>query len=99
MVRVEMWSGADALDMPHLATVLPEEREKYRNEIEVVLKVIMEKKKVHKDVRWGNIGKYRGGNGNDKTVVFDLHDVVDYNADPHHTYIEESMESLYSDRT
>lgn len=32
MVNVEMWSGAYALVMPHLATVLTEEREKYRNE-------------------------------------------------------------------
>eukprot|EP01039_Chlorochromonas_danica_P011404 gene11404-12745_t len=31
MVKLEQWSGADALVMPHLATVLKEERELYRD--------------------------------------------------------------------
>ena len=99
MVNVEMWSGAYALVMPHLATVLTEEREKYRKKIEVVLTAFMEKKKVHKDVRWRNIGKYRREDGEVEIVIFDLHNVVDYDANSHHSWIEESMKSLYLDRT
>lgn len=57
MVKVEMWSGASALVMPHFSTVPTEEREMYRNAIQEVLLSIMEKKKVRKDVRWRNIGK------------------------------------------
>ena len=57
MVKLEMWSGASALVMPHFSTLPTEEREKYRNAIQEVLLSIMEKKKVRKDVRWCNIGK------------------------------------------
>ena len=57
IIKVEMWSGASALVMPHFSTVPTEEREMYRNAIQEVLLSIMEKKKVRKDVRWRNIGK------------------------------------------
>ena len=99
MVKVGRWSGANILVMPHLAIVLTEEREICRVEIELELTVIMEKKKVLKDVRWPKIKKCRGKDGKAKMIVFDLHDVVDYDADSHHTWIEESMKSLYLDRT
>ena len=59
----------------------------------------MEKKKVLKDVRWPKIKKCRGKDGKVSIFVFDLHDVADYDADSHHTWIEESMKSLYLDRT
>jgi hypothetical protein len=37
MVRVEHWSGADALVMSHFSTVLESEREQYRDELFEVL--------------------------------------------------------------
>jgi hypothetical protein len=97
MVKVEMWSGANALVMPHFATVLVEERDRYNKEIREVLTAIKGKMKVHKDVRWRNIGKYSGEGGKVIIVVFDLHGVVDYDANTHQNWIEESMASLYSD--
>jgi hypothetical protein len=33
MVKLEHWSGADALVMPHFSTVLESEREQYKDEI------------------------------------------------------------------
>ena len=98
MVKVEMWSGADALVMPHLATVLTEEREKYRKEVKEVLTAIKSKAKVHRDVHWRNIGKYSREDGKVVIVVFDLHDVVDYNANTHQIWIEQTMANLYPDR-
>lgn len=99
MVKVEMWSGANALVMPHLATVLFEEQVKYRDEVEKVLTAITMKMKVHKDVCWRNIGKYRRKDGDVAIVVFDLNDVVDYNEKSDQNWIEDTMKSLYSGHT
>lgn len=52
MVKVEQWSGAHALIMPHSSTVLEQEREQYRDElVEVLTNKFMAKGKVHTDVR------------------------------------------------
>ena len=98
MVRVEHWSGADALVMPHFSTILASEREQYRNELVHVLTThFMNNGKVHRDVRWCNIGKYRSISGAAALVVFDLHDVVDYNVAAHDNWIENAMQSLFVD--
>lgn len=56
MVKLEQWSGADALVMPHFSTVLETERELYRGEVFQVLTThFMLNGKVHRDVRWCNI--------------------------------------------
>jgi hypothetical protein len=55
----------------------------------------MQNNKVHRDVRWRNIGKYRNRSGAVALVVFDLYDVVAYDVDAHHNRIEEAMHSLY----
>jgi hypothetical protein len=82
MVKLEHWSGADALVMPHFSTVLESEREQYKDEILQVLTTrFMQNGKVHRDVRWRNIGKYRSRSGAVVLVVFDLHDVADYDVD------------------
>jgi orotate phosphoribosyltransferase-like protein len=82
--------------MPHFSTVLESERELYKDDILQVLTThFMQNRKVHKDVRWRNIGKYKSRNGAIALVVFDLHDVVDYNVDAHHDWIENAMNSLY----
>lgn len=95
MVKLEHWSGADALVMPHFSTVLESEREQYKDEILQVLITRFEKNgKVHRDVRWRNIGKYRSRDGAVALVVFDLYDVVDYDVDAHHNWIEKAMHSL-----
>jgi hypothetical protein len=96
MVKIENWSGADALVMPHFSTVLVPEREQYKDKLLAVLTTrFMEKGKVHRDVRWRNIGKYRRKDGEVDLVVFDLHDVVDYNVDAHSDWIENAMKALY----
>ena len=96
MVKLEHWSGADALVMPHFSTVLDSEREEYRHELlEVLISHFMEKGKVHRDVRWRNIGKFRNRSGAVALVVYDLHDVVDYDVDVHHDWIEKAMQSLF----
>jgi hypothetical protein len=54
----------------------------------------MQNGKVHGDVRWCNIGKYRSRSGAVALVVFDLYDVVAYDVDAHHNWMEEAMQSL-----
>jgi len=96
MIKLEQWSGADALVMPHFSTVLEHEREQYKEELmNVLTSKFMENGKVHKDVRWCNIGKYRKSDSV-VLVVFDLHDVVDYNVDAHNDWIETTLKSLYN---
>ena len=95
MVKLEHWSGADALVMPHFSTVLESEREQYKDEIlQVLINRFMQNGKVHGDVRWCNIGKYRSRSGAVALVVFDLYDVVAYDVDAHHNWMEEAMQSL-----
>jgi hypothetical protein len=96
MIKIEYWSGAEALIMPHFSTVLESERENFADEIlEVLATHFFDKGKVHNDVRWRNIGKYRSKSGKVSLVVFDLHDVVDYHADAHRNWIENAMRSLF----
>jgi hypothetical protein len=96
MVKLERWSGADALVMPHFSTVLDSEREQYKDELVAVLNShFSEKGKVHGDVRWCNIGKYRNRSGAVALVVYDLNDVVDYDVEVHHDWIEKAIQSLY----
>jgi hypothetical protein len=96
MVKLEHWSGADALVMPHFSTVLESEREQYKDEISLVLTThFMQNGKVHKDVRWSNIGKYRNRSGAVALIVFDLYDVEDYDLDVHHDWIEKAMHYLF----
>ena len=99
MVRVEQWSGADALVMPHFSTVLQQERDLYKDELLEVLHKKFEKNgKVHRDVRWRNIGTYKSSGGKVVVVIYDLHDVVDYDvdSDAHNGWIEKSIQSLYT---
>jgi hypothetical protein len=97
MIKLEQWSGADALVMPHFSTVLEGEREQYREELRnVLISKFMDNGKVHRDVRWRNIGKYRNESGRVVLVLFDLHDVVDYNVDAHGGWIETAVKSLYN---
>lgn len=97
MIKLEQWSGADALVMPHFSTVLEDEREQYREELRnVLISKFMDNGKVHRDVRWRNIGKYRNESGRVVLVLFDLHDVVDYNVDAHGGWIEAAVKSLYN---
>lgn len=52
MVRVEHWSGTDALVMPHFSTVLESEREQYRDNLfDVLTTHFMQNGKMHRDVR------------------------------------------------
>ncbi len=97
MIKLEHWSGADALVMPHFSTVLEHERDQYRDElVNVLTSKFMENGKVHRDVCWRNIGKYRSRSGSVMLVVFDLYDVVDYNVDAHGDWIESAVKSLYN---
>ena len=82
--------------MPHFSTVLESEREQYKDTLrEVLVSHFWNNRKVHQDVRWQNIGKYRNRSGAVTLVVYDLNDVVDYNEDAHRDWIEVAMQSLY----
>ena len=95
MVKVERWSGADALVMPHFSTVLKQEREHYRAE---VMKVLDEKfvknGKVHQDVHWHNIGMYKKKD-EVAIVVYDLLNVIDYDDTIHNGWDRKVIISLY----
>jgi hypothetical protein len=95
-IRLEFWSGAFALVMPHFATVLVHEREMYMDQLMEVFSKFVRKKKVHQDVRWSNIGKYRSQSGEVKLVLFDLLDVVDYDEGVHNGWVDAAVNSLYS---
>jgi hypothetical protein len=98
MVKLERWSGADALVMPHFSTVFECEREQYKDELITVLNSkFMNNGKVHNDVHWRNIGKYRNKDGNVSLVLFDLRDVVDYNVDLHNNWIGDAVNTLFVD--
>ena len=82
--------------MPHFSTVLESERVQYKDELEkVLISRFMEKRKVHLDVRWRNIGKYRQKSGEVALVVYDLYSVVDYDENQHRGWIEKAMGSLF----
>lgn len=77
-VKLEMWSGADALVMPHFSTVLENEKLQYKDAIlNVLYDKFHSKKLVHRDVYWRNIGKYLTDDGV-SLVVFDLQSVTKY---------------------
>lgn len=96
MVKLENWSGADALVMPHFSAVLESEREQYRDELLEVLNThFFDKGKVHRDVRWRNIGKYCNRRGAVSLVVFDLNDVVNYDVAAHLDWIDTAIKSLF----
>jgi hypothetical protein len=97
MVRLELWSGAYALVMPHFSTVLEHEREEFKDElVEVLTSKFMKKGKVHRDICWSNIGKYRSLSGEVRLVVFDLLSVVDYEVAAHDGWIAAAVTSLYT---
>jgi hypothetical protein len=98
MIEVQLWSGDHALVMPHFSTVKEQEREQYREEVRNVLTdKFMSRGKVHRDVCWRNIGKYTNNHLQVVIVVFDLHDVVDFNDVANKDWINESMRSLYAE--
>lgn len=95
MIKLGQWLGADALDMLHFSTVLGLKREQYEDEVsQVLITHYMQNDKVHKDVRWHNIGKYRTSGGAVTLIAFDLHDVMDYEVDVHNKWIEKTMHFL-----
>lgn len=97
MVQIEVWSGSEALVMPHFSTVLESERDLYKKEIFQVLTTHFKHRgKVHNDVRWRNIGKYKKKNGAVALVVFDLYDIVDYDVSIHHDWIDRAIDSLFN---
>ena len=98
LVKVEMWSGSDALIMPHFSTILEEERNDFKVRIrEVLTEKFARKNIVHTDVRWRNIGKYKDRNGNLAIVIFDLHGLEDYDGAKanHDGWVERSIAELY----
>lgn len=97
MVQIDVWSGSEALVMPHFSTVLESERDLYKKEIFQVLTTHFKQRgKVHNDVRWRNIGKYKKKNGAVALVVFDLYDIVDYDVSIHHDWIDRAIDSLFN---
>ena len=97
MVKVQHWSGANALVMPHFSTVIKQDRQQQIEKVREVLKTkFMTKNKVHTDVCWRNIGRYKN-DVIDVIVVFDLHDVVEYDVSIHKDWINTAILRLEQD--
>ena len=97
MIKLENWSGSEALVMPHFSTVLEHERAGFEGELRNVLhSKFTGNKKVHNDVRWCNIGKYMDKNRNIALVVFDLYNVVDFRIEEHNNWIDTAINKLYN---
>ena len=85
--------------MPHFSNVIEQEREQYKDE---VIKVLNEKfiknRKVHRDVHWRNIGKYKM---EEKVafVVFDLNSLVDYDAATYSGWVDNAIISPYKNES
>ncbi len=95
LVRVEMWSGAEALVMPHFACILEHERDQYIDDIQsLLIRRFKDLDKVHTDVKWRNIGKYLRKDGKTSVVLYDLRAVVDYNESEHKYWIENAIRNL-----
>jgi hypothetical protein len=74
-VRIEHWSGQNALVMPHFTEVLEENRHLYKNAFfDTLTSKFISNGLFHGDEKWKNIGIYRE-DGVDIVVVFDLHSV------------------------
>jgi hypothetical protein len=75
LVRIERWSGENALVMPHFTEVLERDRSLYREALfETLSSKFVANGLYHGDVKWKNIGIYRRDQMV-KLVVFDLHSV------------------------
>ena len=98
MVRFQSWSGSDALVMPHFSTILDSERDAYRNNIDLVLRSKFQAKgKIHNDVRWQNIGKYKCKvGGSIVVVVYDLESVTDIDESTDPVWIENAINKLFT---
>ena len=72
--------------MPHFSSVLENERDDFKDGLIALLTVKFGTRFVHTDVRWRNIGKYQDKDCELFPVLFDLYDVVEYNAEVHHLY-------------
>lgn len=96
MVKHETWSGADGLIMPHFASIVEQERAmRYESIKGVLISKFANCGKVHTDVRWRNIGKYKARRGEVVIVLYDLLSVVDYDAVLHADWVNLAMLSLY----
>jgi len=61
----------------------------------VLTNTFMRNRKIHKDVRWRNIGKYKNGRGVTSLVLFDLVSDVDYVEGVDDDVISKAASSLY----
>jgi hypothetical protein len=96
MIKVEFWSGAHALMMPHFSFIPEEERTEF---LPQVYKLLVEKFQlnnvVHKDVRWRNMGRYKK-KGEVKLVLFDFSHAEILQTQPDKKWIDEAMNGLVS---
>jgi hypothetical protein len=97
MVRIERWSGEDALVMPHFTEVVESNRHLYRDALfDTLTSKFVNKGLYHGDVKWKNIGIYRQRDGGvDILVVFDLHSVERRLVD-HIEWFENVAKSLFN---
>jgi hypothetical protein len=76
LVHVENWSGSLALRMPHFSSIPTERRDDFREQIHTLLREkFANERYVHEDVRWRNLGIYRGSDGVEVPVLYDLETV------------------------
>ena len=98
MVRLQEWSGSNALMMPHCAPIATEERAGFRDAIHALLFAnFVNRGLVHPDVRWRNIGQYRNQETMELVpVIFDLHDVRAYVDDKDIDWVDNAVNKLYA---
>mmetsp|Transcript_24421 Transcript_24421/g.35886 ORF Transcript_24421/g.35886 Transcript_24421/m.35886 type:complete len:594 (+) Transcript_24421:43-1824(+) len=95
MTAVEVWSGSEALKMPYFGSIPETEREKFREPIRRLLSTKFGKKYVHPNVRWRSIGKYTNNDGERVPVLYDLHNVREYNEERDFDWIDAAILKLY----
>jgi hypothetical protein len=71
-VCVEVWSGHKVVRMPHFSAVPAADRADMLSFVEDALRKFDEANVVHRDVKWRNLGRYRGADGAVRVVLYDL---------------------------
>jgi hypothetical protein len=95
LIRLEHWFGAKA-SVSLTSLLCQHEREMSKVELlDVLTNKLMGRGKVHRDVFWRKIGKYKRNSGSVVLVVFDLNDMVDYDVDAHGDWIGAAMKQLF----
>jgi hypothetical protein len=83
--------------MPHFSSIPTERRDKFYDQIQTLLwKKFTTRRYVLEDVRWRNLGIYRGSDGLEVPVFYDLETVREYSEEKDMDWVEMAMKNLYN---